>query len=395
MAQCKHGTEAGDQEQKKNGREFQVLVTLQDLEARNVILDDQETSRLDVLAMVAEIFSEKEKLMTEAAISVDQYPPAENKKQKNYKTASWIPGVDKADDVLLVRVKDNKQTHHEVRLFGTSIAVVPDSCNGGERGKDINVNVPPPFFAKGECSYARPWVSSMDGFYGFGNMVEPRPDFHERLALISSSRMMDTTSKNQKKRKFESTTNQFSPGTTGHNIKSTTNKGKSSSGLIKHRAALPVHPPNPLPVLPHEFKLKIANMTGTALEDVNNNNNNGVFFLIQKQLTNSDMIPGQSRLTMPVRQVLVEEGSFLREEERALLGKDKPGFPVKLIEPNLNVSELNFQRWPIGKTSSSYVLKTKWNQVKLDNNLRTDDVIQVWSFRLRSGQLCFAIVKLD
>ncbi|KAJ4842612.1 hypothetical protein Tsubulata_025129 [Turnera subulata] len=136
-------------------------------------------------------------------------------------------------------------------------------------------------------------------------------------------------------------------------------------------------------------------MTGTALEDVNNNNNNGVFFLIQKQLTNSDIIPGQSRLTMPVRQVLVEEGRFLTEEERGLLGKDKPRFPVKLIEPNLNVSELNFQRWPIGKTSSSYVLKTKWSQVKEDNNLRTDDVIQVWSFRLRSSQLCFAIVKID
>ncbi|KAJ4826029.1 hypothetical protein Tsubulata_043618 [Turnera subulata] len=413
-----HG--AGEQEADKNDRDFDVFVTLQDLEARNIILD-QEASRLDVLAMVAEIFSEKEKLMEAAkrgkAAIVDQYPPPEKKKQKNYKsTASWIRGVDKADDVLVLPEKDSKQAHRGFKLFGeTCIGVVPDSCNGGERANNIDLNVPPPPVSsqsiwRGECSW--PWVSnSMEGFYGLGNMVgQKRDDYPERLAP-SSSRSWDTTIrrrkedaeaimsniKNQKKRKTESTTNQFSDG---HNIKTTstkykgkktTNKGKSSSGLIQQQAALPVNPP--VPDLPHEFKSKIANMTGIALEDINNDN--GVFFLIQKPLTNSDMIPGQSRFSMSVKQVLVEEGTFLTEEERALLGKDKPGFPVKLIEPNLNVCELNFQRWPIGTNSYSYVLKTKWNQVKVDNNLRTNDVIRVWSFRLRSGQLCFAMVKID
>ncbi|EOY23520.1 Uncharacterized protein TCM_015386 [Theobroma cacao] len=66
---------------------------------------------------------------------------------------------------------------------------------------------------------------------------------------------------------------------------------------------------------------------------------------------------------------------------------------VRLLEPSLEETTLNFRRWNMVK-SSMYVLTTMWNSVVRNNQLEIDDVVQLWSFRVES-RLCFALVKVD
>ncbi|KAK9988816.1 hypothetical protein SO802_029055 [Lithocarpus litseifolius] len=61
-----------------------------------------------------------------------------------------------------------------------------------------------------------------------------------------------------------------------------------------------------------------------------------------------------------------------------------------------------------GNTSSTYALRTGWNNVRLSNDLKEGDLVQLWSFRVgqqacedassstatNKGQLCFALVLL-
>ena len=46
---------------------------------------------------------------------------------------------------------------------------------------------------------------------------------------------------------------------------------------------------------------------------------------------------------------------------------------------------------PRGKTCSIYVLSSDWNSVVKGNDLKVNDVIQLWSFRAKSI-LCFGLV---
>ncbi|XVE92209.1 hypothetical protein REPUB_Repub01dG0077200 [Reevesia pubescens] len=43
--------------------------------------------------------------------------------------------------------------------------------------------------------------------------------------------------------------------------------------------------------------------------------------------------------------------------------------------------------------SSSYVMTNPWNSVVKNNRLKIDDIVQLWSFRVKS-KLCFALVKV-
>ena len=66
---------------------------------------------------------------------------------------------------------------------------------------------------------------------------------------------------------------------------------------------------------------------------------------------------------------------------------------VPLLDPSLNEKTLTFKRWRMGKCST-YVLTTMWNLVAKNNQLKIDDVVQLWSFRVESS-LCFALVKVN
>ena len=66
---------------------------------------------------------------------------------------------------------------------------------------------------------------------------------------------------------------------------------------------------------------------------------------------------------------------------------------VSLLDPSLKETPLTFKRWRMGKCLT-YVLTTMWNLVAKNNQLKIDDVVQLWSFRVESS-LCFALVKVN
>ncbi|MCZ6910085.1 MAG: hypothetical protein O7C56_03430, partial [Rickettsia endosymbiont of Ixodes persulcatus] len=90
---------------------------------------------------------------------------------------------------------------------------------------------------------------------------------------------------------------------------------------------------------------------------------------------------------------------FLRERERDLLARQMT-MVVPFMEPSNTVSDIVLRQWDMGKdsgkTSSMYVLRTHWKEVTIENKLKADDVIQVWSFRVgREQQLRMALVVVS
>nr|TKS17329.1 hypothetical protein D5086_0000014130 [Populus alba] len=124
--------------------------------------------------------------------------------------------------------------------------------------------------------------------------------------------------------------------------------------------------------LPQEVKERIASMNGKDVE-----------LVVDKQLYATDVTDGNSRLSIPLRQVIAK--NFLTDEEkRALI--DSNCLKVKILEPSLEmVSDMNLKQWNMFKekgsaVSSSYVFMTHWNSLRRRSNLLRLDRIQVWSF---------------
>jgi hypothetical protein len=141
--------------------------------------------------------------------------------------------------------------------------------------------------------------------------------------------------------------------------------------------------PNPPPDLPEEFKNRIKAMGGTQ-----------VVLVIQKALYDTDLKTNNSRLSMPLRQI---NGDFLRVDERTSLAQQNE-MRVQFIEPSRKVKIMILRQWDMhkesGKTCSTYVLRTYWNEVSQENGLGPKDVVQVWSFRI-GCELCLAFVVVN
>ncbi|KAB5524116.1 hypothetical protein DKX38_021865 [Salix brachista] len=136
--------------------------------------------------------------------------------------------------------------------------------------------------------------------------------------------------------------------------------------------------------LPLKVRERIASMEGKDVE-----------LVVEKQLYHTDMNDTNSRLSIPVRQVIAKK--FLKEEEKRAL-VDGDCLKVKILEPSLEmVSDMNLKQWNMfkekGSVSSSYVFITHWNSLRRRNHLRLFDRIQVWSFRVEND-LYFALVKV-
>ncbi|KAJ9175378.1 hypothetical protein P3X46_013941 [Hevea brasiliensis] len=153
---------------------------------------------------------------------------------------------------------------------------------------------------------------------------------------------------------------------------------KSENGIAK--GSMLVTPPD----LPQEFKKKIKEMHGTELQ-----------LVIQKAITDTDTQDAQSRLSMPKRQILCE---FLKEVEREKLEKNEEMKVQIMIDPNLKLSDMIFKHWNLGKsngkTCTSFVFRTHWNDFKKKIGVKKGDIIQVWSFRIEE-QLYFILVKVE
>ncbi|XVF71354.1 hypothetical protein PTKIN_Ptkin12aG0030300 [Pterospermum kingtungense] len=136
-------------------------------------------------------------------------------------------------------------------------------------------------------------------------------------------------------------------------------------------------PPQQQPDLPERLKKMIKDMGGTDVK-----------LIIQKPLYRTDLSMSHGRLSIPINQVQVE---FLTPEEKILVNdKNSEGIKVSVIDPSLKTRRLFFRRWYM-RSCSVYALRTEWKSVLRDNDLKVNDVIQVWSFRVES-KLCFALV---
>ncbi|XP_059433474.1 B3 domain-containing protein At1g05920-like [Corylus avellana] len=164
------------------------------------------------------------------------------------------------------------------------------------------------------------------------------------------------------------------------------NKKPTASMRLEKRQKLDLPPfPNPPPDMPEEIKNHIKGVNGSEL-----------FMVIQKRLTDTDLMPDHSRLSIPFGKI---NRGFLKERERYLLDQ-QISLEVPFYEPSHKVSKIILRQWNMGKdsgkSSSMYALRTHWNAVAKANGLKAKDVIQVWSFRVGDGQkLCLALVVVS
>lgn len=132
------------------------------------------------------------------------------------------------------------------------------------------------------------------------------------------------------------------------------------------------------PELPNEWMDKIEKQGGVDVK-----------LVIMKQLFPTDLNPHHDRLSIPFKQI---KNEFLTEDEKIKLNQQEI-IAVKLMEPCGNVSEMYLRQWNL-RSTSFYALTTRWKKV-LERNLefKQNDIIQLWSFRVR-GELQFAVIKV-
>lgn len=126
--------------------------------------------------------------------------------------------------------------------------------------------------------------------------------------------------------------------------------------------------------------MKIRNMGGIETN-----------LMIRKNLTASDCIGNQGRLTMPHKQI-----SYLplnESEQEWLNSRDKYGKPnmitIDVFDPEMRRWNMALKKWDYG-SSSSYILCSAWNALIYVNQLKKGHPVEVWSFRV-GGKLSLAI----
>ncbi|KAE8008249.1 hypothetical protein FH972_004779 [Carpinus fangiana] len=147
-----------------------------------------------------------------------------------------------------------------------------------------------------------------------------------------------------------------------------TKKQRKNTTEIKQ--AVPDRPP----CMPTVFKDKIMKQLKGS----------DIMFVIQKDLTITDMNASQNRLLVPRDP---KRDDFLRSEEQLSLeekeadGRHFKGKKVQLIEPGLQLSTIILKKWKLG-SRNYYVLSNTWMDVAKRNRLKPGNTIQLWSFRV-------------
>ncbi|XP_062119293.1 B3 domain-containing protein At2g31420-like [Humulus lupulus] len=116
--------------------------------------------------------------------------------------------------------------------------------------------------------------------------------------------------------------------------------------------------------------------------------------VIQKKLFHADIQAQQNRLSMPLNQI--NSDGFLSEAEKKKVGQE--GMNVRFIESSMEENRLILRKWCYKKTKNmsvfSYVFNKNWFGVVEKNGLKVGDIVQVWVFRDKDGNPCFAMVNL-
>ena len=148
-------------------------------------------------------------------------------------------------------------------------------------------------------------------------------------------------------------------------------KSRKTKKQRKNPTEIKQEVPDRPPCMPTEFKDKIIGLNGSE-----------IMFVIQKDLTITDMKASQNRLLVP-RDPKRDE--FLRSEEQLSLeekeadGRHFKGKKVQLIEPGLQLSTIILKKWKLG-SRNYYVLSNTWMDVAKRNRLKPGNTIQLWSF---------------
>ncbi|KDO38126.1 hypothetical protein CISIN_1g046365mg, partial [Citrus sinensis] len=103
-------------------------------------------------------------------------------------------------------------------------------------------------------------------------------------------------------------------------------------------------------------------------------NGKDIVLVMRKQLKNTDLLKNENRLLIPWGKV--RDYNFLNRQEESILDA-KGGVELK--------------KWKIG-----YSLVEKWHSLVVsnrDNRLREGTTVNLWSFRNKSSELCFALER--
>uniref|UniRef100_A0A803P5X6 B3 domain-containing protein n=1 Tax=Cannabis sativa TaxID=3483 RepID=A0A803P5X6_CANSA len=147
-----------------------------------------------------------------------------------------------------------------------------------------------------------------------------------------------------------------------------------------------IHGPNPPPPISEELAQVIRGMT--------NGDQLNLKLVIQRKLFQTDTLSRQNRLQMPRNQI--SSDNFLNDDEKKKLDQNE-GIQVRFIQPNLEEENgLVFKRWKYKNVNcAGYVFNKNWHKgVVQKNGLECGQLVQVWFFRDKDGNPCFAMVNL-
>ncbi|XP_038698600.1 B3 domain-containing protein At3g25182-like [Tripterygium wilfordii] len=128
------------------------------------------------------------------------------------------------------------------------------------------------------------------------------------------------------------------------------------------------------PDLPQEFRQRIMELEGID-----------IVLVLQKELFKADVSKDQTRFSISKNQV---KNMFLITDQEMRIHKHDAKkwmtIEVLLIEPDLQESRLNLKIWDMKKVSGSsnspYVLVGGWYPIAKRNDLKVNDLVQLWAF---------------
>ncbi|KAF4364224.1 hypothetical protein F8388_000176 [Cannabis sativa] len=149
-----------------------------------------------------------------------------------------------------------------------------------------------------------------------------------------------------------------------------------------------IHGPNPPP------PISISEELAQVIRGMTTGDQLNLKLVIQRKLFQTDTLSRQNRLQMPRNQISSDD--FLNHDEKKKLDQNE-GIQVRFIQPNLEEENgLVFKRWKYKNVNcAGYVFNKNWHKgVVQKNGLECGQLVQVWFFRDKDGNPCFAMVNL-
>ncbi|KAJ0014548.1 hypothetical protein Pint_20335 [Pistacia integerrima] len=144
------------------------------------------------------------------------------------------------------------------------------------------------------------------------------------------------------------------------------------------------------PPMPERFRAIVESMNGSDVR-----------FVIQKELTQTDLKQQNNRLSLPKKQIKTD--SFLTSEDKDILdAKANNEIKVLLFTPCEKKVEVTFKKWRMNSTFVYNIIGAWFKEVVDDanNRLKIGKIVRLWSFRIpdmlsQGSKLCFVLDNCD